>query len=92
MSSRILLTLVLLLGALLGGCNGDDPVPDSAPTGDGAMCAGTIAYLQACMNDDECTSCTCRSFGHSKVCTKTCNGPEDCPAPSGGCSNGLCRP
>lgn len=92
MSSRILLTLVLLLGALLGGCNGDDPVPDSAPTGDAPMCAGTIAYLQACMNDDECTSCTCRSFGHSKVCTKTCNGPEDCPAPSGGCSNGLCRP
>jgi hypothetical protein len=91
MSSRILLTLVLLLGALLGGCNGNDPIPDS-PTGDAPMCAGTVAFLQACMNDDECESCTCRTIGHSKICTKTCTGPADCPAPSSGCTNGLCRP
>jgi hypothetical protein len=93
MASRIALTLFLLATALLPACDGGDkPKPDSAVPGDGAMCAGTIAYLQPCTASDECTSCVCQSFGHSKICTKTCTLPEDCPAPSGGCSMGFCRP
>lgn len=93
MSPRILLTLVLLLGALLGGCHGNDPVPDAGTTstGDGAMCTGTVAYLQNCMTDDECATCICKSFGHSQVCTQTCTIDADCPAPSGGCTQGFCR-
>ena len=93
MASRIALSLFLFAAALLPAC--DDtakPKPDAAVTGDGGMCAGTTDYLQACTANEDCMSCVCQSFGHSKVCTKACTLPEDCPAPSGGCSNGFCRP
>ena len=93
MTARIAQTLILLATALLSACYSDDVrKPDASPPGDGAMCAGTIAYLQECMANDECTSCVCHSFGHVQVCTKTCTLPEDCPAPSGGCTDGFCRP
>lgn len=93
MGSRIIILLLSLAAALLSACDdGDKPPADAPVVTDGAMCAGTTAYLGTCATDDECTSCICRSFGHSKVCTKSCTGPADCPAPSGGCSNGFCRP
>ncbi|MBA3818855.1 MAG: hypothetical protein H0X17_08185 [Deltaproteobacteria bacterium] len=98
MGSRIAVALVLFAAALLPSCKDDDqPPPDSAVVGDdsgidGPTCAGTIAYLQACTANDDCTSCLCKSFGHSMVCTKSCGGDGDCPAPSGGCTAGTCRP
>lgn len=95
MRSRILCSIMALAAALLLGCDGEDKPPvDSGPPGEAGACAGTVAYLAACTADDECTSCLCRSFGHSKVCTKTCSGDGDCPAPSGGCNttSGFCRP
>lgn len=97
----MLFRFVLALAAVLSltACEDDKkPAPDAAPTVDstmsdgGSMTCGTVAYLAACTADDMCESCTCRSFGHSKVCTKTCTGDGDCPAPSGGCSSGFCRP
>jgi hypothetical protein len=85
------LSFVLLFSgalAMSSACSDEDP----APSGDGGMCMGNKAYLAACGGDDECSSCTCKSFGHSRVCSKACTGDADCPAPSGGCTQGFCRP
>lgn len=93
MGPRSVVILILFVAALFASCKDEGkPPPDTAPPGEAGACAGTIGYLAACMADDECTSCLCKSFGHTKACTKTCTGDPDCPAPSGGCSNGFCRP
>lgn len=93
MASRIALTLILLATALLPACSSEDkPNPDASAPGDGAMCAGTIDFLQTCTTNDECKTCLCQAFVHSKICTKACTGDADCPAPSGGCTQGICRP
>lgn|SRR3990167_3597434 len=93
--------LVIASAALLGACDSDDPAPIDAAavtvdgdmtTDGGSVCGGTTAYLGTCAMDNECVSCTCRSFGHSSICSQTCTGDGDCPAPSGGCSSGFCRP
>jgi hypothetical protein len=94
MRSRILCSIMALAAALLLGCDGNDKPPgDSAPPGDGLVCAGAIDFLADCTADEECMSCVCRTIGHAKFCTKTCAGDADCPAPSGGCNTtaGLCR-
>jgi hypothetical protein len=92
--SRIAVSLVLFVA--LTACKDDDkPTPEPDAPGvvvDGnSTCGGTVAYLAACTADDECESCLCKSFGHSKVCTTACD-PGVCAAPSGGCSAGFCRP
>jgi hypothetical protein len=93
MASRIALSLILFAAALLPACEDKKkPTPDAAELGDGGVCAGTKGYLEACTAADECMSCVCQSFGHSMICTKTCTGNADCPSPSGGCTNGFCRP
>ena len=93
MGPRIVVILILFATALFSSCKDDGKQPpDSAPMIEAGACVGTVAFLAACTADDECTSCLCKSFGHSKVCTNACDGPEDCAAPSGGCSNGFCRP
>jgi hypothetical protein len=82
---------------VLSACKKDPPVhPDAAmnevdaPPG---LCGnGSKGYLEACTDTAECDTCECRLFGHSQVCTKTCTGDTECPAPSGGCSQGYCRP
>jgi len=96
-STRIAGSLVLAAAALLSACTDAKPPIDAAPPMidsniDGSSCGGTIDYLQACTMNEMCKSCVCQNFGHSTVCTKTCMGPADCPAPSGGCSGGFCRP
>ncbi len=100
-TSRIALTFALFVTvALTASCDdggGNPPPADSGPTVDtntAAVCmGGTVAYLAACTAAAECgTSCDCRLFGHSMVCTKACIDNPDCPAPSGGCSGGFCRP
>jgi len=91
--------LLIASVALLGACGGDDaPTPVDAATVDGDMtdggsvCGGTTAYLGTCAMDNDCESCLCKSFGHSSICSQACTGDGDCPAPSGGCSSGFCRP
>ena len=92
--------LVIASAALLVACDSDDPAPidaaavtvDGDMTDGGSVCGGTTAYLGTCAMDNECVSCTCKSFGHSSICTQACTGDGDCPAPSGGCSSGFCRP
>ena len=80
---------------IVGACGGDgDKTVDASTVDATQVCTGaTIDYLKACTVDTECGStCMCHSFGHSMVCTKTCMGDGECPAPSGGCSAGFCRP
>ena len=92
--------LLIATAALLGACSGDDaPTPidaaatvDASATDGGSVCGGTTAYLGTCAMDNDCVSCTCKSFGHSSICTQACTVDTDCPAPSGGCSTGFCRP
>lgn len=92
--------LLIASAALLGACGGDDdppPVDAAAPvdgdmTDGGSVCGGTTAYLGTCAMDNDCESCLCKSFGHSSICSQACTGDGDCPAPSGGCSSGFCRP
>jgi hypothetical protein len=90
-------SLVFVAFAGLAACKQDMPpaidaagVSIDAPPG--VCMGGTIAYLGACTMTSECGSCVCQSFGHSMVCTKSCTGPADCPAPSPGCGGGFCRP
>ena len=99
MTARLLLGIVVLFTtSLVTACDDDDevtPAVDAAVVdGDApAVCeGGTLAYLATCTMDTECGTCSCEPFGHRSVCTKTCTGNEDCPAPSGGCSAGFCRP
>lgn len=91
MASRIALSLLLFAAALLPACDEAKPRPDAASSGDGGMCVGTAGPLEMCTANDDCTSCLCQTFGHSKLCTKSCTGAADCPAPFTGCANGFCQ-
>jgi len=87
--SRIAVLLAFFAAVLLACGNDPRPAPDANGT---CTAPGTTAYLQVCTMDSNCTSCLCKNFGHTTVCTKTCTGMSDCPAPSGGCTDGVCRP
>lgn len=96
-ASRIAVAFVLSTAALastaLSACKSDSkPAIDASTGGEAGACGGTTAYLATCTLDSECQSCLCHSFGHSIICTKTCMVDGDCPAPSGGCTLGFCRP
>jgi hypothetical protein len=91
----------------LGACSGDDgsPPPIDSPAIDAdpnmpdapAVCGtgGSVGYLEACPNGDECgDTCICNVFHPDNPrCTKTCATNADCPAPSPGCllPDGICR-
>jgi hypothetical protein len=90
-ASRITLVILFLAAFMLPSCGNDPaPTPDSG-TGT-CTTPGTTAFLQTCTMDSNCMSCLCKNFGHTTVCTKTCTGNGDCPTPSGGCTDGTCRP
>ena len=94
----MLLGLAMAVGLSVPSCKGDEETPVDAPVNTidapANLCmGGTVAYLGACTDAAQCGSCTCQAFGHGSICTVTCDGPEDCPAPSAGCSSGgYCRP
>lgn len=94
MTSRL---IPLLASLFLFACDDDKPTVDastidSVPLEAGAVC-GAKPYLETgCLNNDECESCICHGFGHTFACTIACTGPEDCPAPSTGCTGGFCQP
>lgn len=87
--SRITILLISFAAALLPACGSSTPAAS-----DGSTCAnpGATAYLKTCVMNTDCASCLCQNFGHTTVCTKSCTGDADCPAPSGGCTNNVCRP
>lgn len=89
MRLRFLVPLVAM--SWLAAC-GDDG--GSKPTPDAAACAtpGQTAYLAVCTKNEDCQSCLCANFGHEMACTKMCTVDADCPSPSGGCTEGVCRP
>ena len=63
-------------------------------TSDGGGGASPLAPLyDPCESNADCDSGLCESFtGSGMLCTQTCSGDEDCPAPSPGCSMmGVCR-
>jgi len=87
------LLLIWLAALLFASCSDDNPKPDAPPPGEAGACVGTLPFLATCTMNEECMgSCLCQSFGHTKQCTITCMNDPDCPAPSGGCTNGVCRP
>jgi hypothetical protein len=56
---------------------------------------GMAQFGEPCMVNADCESMVCHNFPMQGglLCTLTCDGPEDCPAPSSGCNNmGFCRP
>jgi hypothetical protein len=89
-TSRIALLLAWFAAVVLFAC-GNDARPLRP---DATVCAapGTIGYLQVCTGDTTCDSCLCHNFGHASLCTKTCTGMADCPAPALSCQNGICQP
>ena len=94
MASRIFL-IIALFGVSLFACKDEKPAPDAGGAAiDAGVCPGTgpTAFLETCTDNDECSTCVCKLVGHEKICTKECDGPADCPAPSGGCTMGFCTP
>jgi hypothetical protein len=97
---RLRILVVSFLASLALACGNDSPPdpPDSAPVVDsadgvdGPSCGGATAFLQACTEDDQCTTCQCEVLGHVMACTHACGGPADCEAPSTGCAGGFCQP
>ncbi len=83
-----------LIGSLavlwLAAC-GSDP---KSPAVDAGACTtpGQTAFTKVCSVNEDCQSCLCADFGHAKACSKSCTGDADCPAPSGGCTQNVCRP
>lgn len=97
-----LLLAAALAAALLSACGGDDDGDaaafDAAPdprciVGDGEP----IPFMCPCdLADDQCDSAAgdmCFEFNmKGPHCTRACEGPEDCPAPSNDCNNmGVCK-
>lgn len=92
MGPRIVVILIFLATTLFSSCKDDKPLPDAAPPIEAGVCVGTLAFSSICTKNEDCMSCLCKNFIHAFACTLECDGPEDCPASSPGCSNGLCRP
>jgi hypothetical protein len=56
--------------------------------------SGKLAPFAPCTDGAECESGLCFEYGDGRsLCTKTCSGAQDCPAPSTGCNGkGACKP
>ena len=55
--------------------------------------ASLLPFLSPCMTNDQCETQLCYLFNmRGKLCSKACNLPADCPAPSTGCNGmGICK-
>src|SRR5687767_4140489 len=81
-----------------GDGNGDGDV-DGGPDADAsAACQGSpLGFMCPCdLADDQCDEAnddTCYNFNAKGAhCTRSCEGPQDCPEPSPGCNNmGVCK-
>lgn len=70
--------------------NGTTGPATSASTG-----GGMAQFGEACTVNEDCESDVCHNFPNQggMLCTLTCQGDNDCPAPSSGCNMmGFCRP
>jgi hypothetical protein len=93
-----LLLLVLLFVSACGDAT-DEPPSDtglSSAQNDAGMGSGSAAFGEACAQDSDCTSATCRHFEMlGDVCTALCTDNAACPSGTMGqkCNmNGFCRP
>jgi hypothetical protein len=89
------LALTFAAMSLFAGCDDKETPPPPPPVDAAALVCpgtGTTGFLANCTENDQCTSCLCKTFGHLEVCSQACTGPADCPAPSAGCSGGFCMP
>lgn len=81
-------------------CDGAIPGLDAGPrdaTRDAARDAteaAKLALFAACADAAQCESGVCFAYGDGRsLCSKTCTGAADCPAPSSGCNGkGVCKP
>jgi len=84
-------------GVAYGACDCSGNIPGIPPTftqadGGAATDAGggpsKLPFLSPCTADEECETGLCYTFNaRGRLCTKTCAGDGDCPAPSPGCNN-----
>lgn len=97
MLKSLVLPLALLLCVACSDDSGDgtNPPADAAANAPDAMPGAAIGYLQPCdVSNDQCdTDLTCFAFNNKGPhCTHTCQGADDCEAPSTGCSGmGVCK-
>ena len=74
----------------------DPPAPtyDAGPYPDGGvLVCGDKPLYDSCADGIECDSCLCFTSEGQTYCSQSCDGPEDCPAPSQGCNIlHVCRP
>jgi hypothetical protein len=105
MLKRLVLPLSLLLCVACSDDTGNTPPPadaaaaaaDADPNAPDAMPGAVLGFLEQCdVSNDQCDTSMdliCFAFNNKGPhCTHTCQGPEDCAAPSTGCSGmGVCK-
>ena len=75
-------------------CSGAIPGVDAGPPDVAAEAAAKLALFEPCTDAAQCESGVCFEYGDQRsLCSKTCSGASDCPAPSSGCNGkGACKP
>ena len=73
-------------------CDGTIPGVDAGPR-DSASEAAKLTLYEPCTEAAQCESGVCFVYGDGRsLCSKTCSGASDCPAPSTGCNGkGTCK-
>jgi hypothetical protein len=75
-------------------CDGTIPGIDGGARDAAPEATSKLALFAPCTDAAQCESGVCFEYGDGRfLCSKTCAGTEDCPAPSTGCNGkGACKP
>lgn len=79
-------------------CDGTIPGLDGgrkeASVVEASVDSAKLALFAPCTDAAQCESGLCFEYGDARsLCTTSCSGPTDCPAPSTGCNGkGVCKP
>lgn len=88
---------LLLLGTACSSDDGSAPSPDANLAAADADPSGVLEFMSECdIADDRCDEASeefCFAFNDKGPhCTRPCQTPEECEAPSTGCNNrGVCK-
>ena len=75
-------------------CDGTIPGVVAGPKEASVVDTGKLTLFVDCTDAAQCESGICFAYGDGRsLCSKSCNGATDCPAPSTGCNGkGVCKP